>query len=73
MPDPRPTHVFVSRTTTGLKELAEEIAAILVERGVVPIIQTGFDPDWRSVPQMLQDKLMQADSVIALIGPVHGG
>jgi hypothetical protein len=77
-PDPakslmRTPRVFISRTTTGLKGLADEIAVILRERGFHPIIQTGFLPDWRSVPQMLQDKLLASDSVIALIGPVHGG
>jgi hypothetical protein len=42
-------------------------------RGAEPIIQTEFFPDWRSVPQMLQDQLIRCDSVIALIGIVHGG
>ncbi len=73
MSTPRKPRVFLSRTTTGLAALADEIAAILIERGVEPIIQTGFLPDWRNVPQMLQDKLHSCDSVIALIGPVHGG
>ena len=37
------------------------------------MVQSGFLPDWRSVPQMLQDQLHSCDSVIALIGPAHGG
>jgi tetratricopeptide (TPR) repeat protein len=64
--------VFISRTTAGLGPLADEIAQILRDRGAEPIIQSGFLPDWRSVPQMLQDKLISCDSVIALIGPIYG-
>ena len=69
----RKPRVFVSRTTAGLHDVADEIAAILLGRGADVVIQTGFLPDWRSVPQMLQDRLHGCDSVIALIGPVHGG
>ena len=70
---PRPPRVFISRTTTGLAGLGDEIAAILRVRGAEPVVQSGFLPDWRSVPQMLQDQLHSCDSVIALIGPAHGG
>ena len=73
MNTPRKPRVFISRTTAGLKVLAEEIAEILRQRGAEPVVQSHFLPDWRSVPQMLQDKLIACDSVIALIGPVHGG
>ena len=70
---PRQPRVFISRTTAGLADLAGEIAAILRERGAEVVLQNGFLPDWRSVPQMLQDKLHGCDSVIALLGPAHGG
>ena len=69
----RKPRVFISRTTAGLKDLADEIATILDDRGIKYIIQTEFLPDWRSVPQMLQQQIGQSDAVIALIGPVHGG
>ncbi|MBX7211649.1 MAG: tetratricopeptide repeat protein [Verrucomicrobiaceae bacterium] len=72
----RPPKVFISRTTAGLKDLADEIAALLRTRPVNPcevIIQTGFLPDWRTVPQMLQEQIKNCDAVIALIGPAHGG
>jgi hypothetical protein len=67
---PRHLRVFISRTTAGLKDVAEAIAGILRGRGVEVVIESGFLPDWRSVPEMLQDKLHGCDSVIA---PVHGG
>ena len=73
MSAPRPQKVFISRTTAGLKDLGDEIAVILRERGIEVIIQTGFLPDWRTVPQMLQDQIKNCDAVIALIGPAHGG
>lgn len=63
MPAPRPPKVFISRTTAGLKDLADEIAALLRERGAEPILQSGFLPDWRTPPQMLQDKLKAAAAV----------
>ncbi len=69
----RKPRVFLSRTTAGLAGLADEIAAILRGRGAEPVVQSGFLLDWRSVPQMLQDQLHSCDSVIALIGPAHGG
>lgn len=68
----RKCRVFLSRTTAGLKTLAAEVAEILEERGAEPVVQTDFLPDWRSVPQMLQERLISCDCVIALIGPVHG-
>lgn len=49
------------------------MAGVLRGRGVDVIIQTEFFPDWRTVPQMLQQQLGQSDAVIALIGPAHGG
>ncbi|HQZ66072.1 MAG TPA: DUF4062 domain-containing protein, partial [Planctomycetaceae bacterium] len=73
MSTPRKPRVFISRTTAGLKALADEIAEILRQRGAEPIVQSHFLPDWRSVPQMLQKELIACDCVIALIGPVHGG
>jgi len=50
----RNPRVFISRTTVGLKDIADEIAAIIRGRGADTVIQTGFLPDWRSVPQMLR-------------------
>lgn len=43
----RKPRVFLSRTTYGL---VDEIADILRERGAEPVVQSGFLPDWRSVP-----------------------
>ena len=40
-----PPRVFLSRTTSGLAGLADEIAAILRERGAEPVVQSGFLPD----------------------------
>lgn len=69
----RQPRVFISRTTAGLEALAEEVCAVLRGRDVEVIIQTELLPDWRTVPQMLQDQLLKCDAVIALIGPAYGG
>lgn len=69
----RPQKVFISRTTKGLGGIAEKVAAVLRGRGIEVIIQTEFRPHWASVRQMLQDRLMDCDAAICLIGPAHGG
>lgn len=37
-----PPRVFLSRTTSGLAGLADEIAAILRERGAEPVVRPAF-------------------------------
>jgi tetratricopeptide (TPR) repeat protein len=69
----RQPRVFISRTTAGLAALADNISAILRERDIEVIVQTDLLPDWRTVPQMLQELLRKCDAVIALIGPAYGG
>ena len=69
----RQVRVFISRTTKGLRGIAEKVASVLRSRGMEPVIQTEFLPHWASVRHMLQDRLKDCDAVICLIGPAHGG
>lgn len=64
--------VFNSRTTAGIKTLAERIAEVLRQRGIEPIIQTGFYPSTHDVKGMLAEHLQQCDAVICLIGSAYG-
>ena len=69
---PRPPRVFISRTTAGLAALAERVAGVLRQRGMEPIIQTGFYPSTHDVKGMLAEHLQQCDAVICLIGSAYG-
>jgi hypothetical protein len=69
---PPPARVFISRTTAGLKGLAERVAEVLRQRGIEPIIQTGFYPSTHDVKGMLAEHLQQCDAVICLIGTAYG-
>lgn len=40
----RQPRVLISRTTAGLAALAEQVAEVLRQRGIEPIIQTGTRP-----------------------------
>ena len=64
--------VYISRTTAGLKALAERVAEVLRQRGMEPIIQTGFYPSTHDVKGMLAEHLQQCDAVICLIGSAYG-
>jgi len=68
----RQPRVFISRTTTGLAALAEQVAEVLRQRGIEPIIQTGFYPSTHDIKGMLAEHLQQCDAVICLIGTAYG-
>ena len=51
----RPPRVFISRTTAGLAALAERVAEVLRQRGIEPIIQTGFYPSTHDIKGMLAE------------------
>lgn len=53
----RKPRVFISRTTAGLKALAERVAEVLRQRGIEPIIQTGFYPSTHDIKGMLAEHL----------------
>ncbi len=53
----RQPRVFISRTTAGLAALAERVAEVLRQRGIEPIIQTGFYPSTHDVKGMLAEHL----------------
>lgn len=68
----RQPRVFISRTTSGLAALAERAAEVLRQRGIEPIIQTGFYPSTHDVKGMLAEHLQHCDAVICLIGTAYG-
>ena len=55
-PAQRQPRVFISRTSSGLKALAERIAVVLRDRGIEVIIQTGFYPSTHDVKGMLAEQ-----------------
>ncbi len=64
--------VLISRTTAGLKDLAERVAEFPRQRGIEPIIQTGFYPSTHDVKGMLAEHLQQCDAAICPIGTAYG-
>jgi hypothetical protein len=72
MASTRKPRVFISRTTAGLAALAERVGELLRQRGIEPIIQTGFYPSTHDVKGMLAEHLQQCDAVICLIGSTYG-
>jgi tetratricopeptide (TPR) repeat protein len=66
------TSVFVSATTADLGGCRRQVADILIEAGVFPIIQDYFGPDPREIGGLLLDKILAADAVICLIGHAFG-
>ena len=55
----RTPRVFISRTTAGLAALAEQVAEVLRQRGIEPIIQTSFYPSTHDIKGMMAEHLQQ--------------
>jgi hypothetical protein len=70
---PRPTpYLFVSSTSTSLKDYREEAGRALRQKDIFAVIQEEFDTDYRTIREMLKDKISTCDGVICIIGPYYG-
>src|SRR5205823_7763600 len=67
--DPR---VFVSATTRDLGSFRKAVADVLLTLEARPVIQDHFAPDYRSVVEMLREKLGNCDAVLCLVGGRYG-
>jgi hypothetical protein len=69
----RPTfRIFVSATSADLGTHRQEISKILVSKGILPVEQSTFPPDYRDIENILVEKISECDAVICLIGNVFG-
>jgi hypothetical protein len=71
MPLHRP-EVFVSATSQDLRTCRQLIKEALLTLGCVPVEQTNFPPDARTVREMLRVKITACDAVVHVAGEVYG-
>jgi serine/threonine protein kinase/Flp pilus assembly protein TadD len=64
--------VFVSATSGDLTPFRKAVAQVLQTLEILPIVQDQFAPDYRSVVEMLREKIGECDAVICLVGRCYG-
>ncbi len=64
--------VFISATTRDLGSYRKAVGEILVTLGALPVVQDHFGPDYRSVVEMLREKVGGCDAAICLVGRHYG-
>jgi tetratricopeptide (TPR) repeat protein len=66
------TRVFVSATSKDLGTVRELVKEALLTMGCMPIEQTNFPPDYRSVREMIEEKVAGCEAVIHIVGIRYG-
>jgi tetratricopeptide (TPR) repeat protein len=64
--------VFVSATTHDLGTYRQEVSRALLTAEVLPIVQEYFSPDYRTILELLREKIQRCDAVICLVGFAYG-
>src|SRR5438067_6756604 len=64
--------VFVSATSRDLGSFRKAVSDVLLNLDVHPVVQDHFAPDYRSVVEMLREKIGQCDAVLCLVGRRYG-
>ena len=72
IPSEGTTRVFISATSKDLGTVRELVKQALLTMGCMPIEQTNFPPDYRSVRQMIEEKIAGCEAVIHIIGMRYG-
>src|SRR5262245_52810949 len=72
IPSEGTTRVFISATSKDLGTVRELLKQALLTMGCMPIEQTNFPPDYRSVRQMIEEKIADCDAVIHVVGVRYG-
>ena len=68
MPTPALSRVFISATSRDLGSFRKAVSDVLLTLDAHPVIQEHFAPDYRSVVEMLREKIGECDAVICLVG-----
>jgi hypothetical protein len=68
-PTPR---VFISATSADLASYRSAVKNVLETNGILPVEQTVFPPDFRTIEAMLEEKIRGCDAVVCLVGFVYG-
>src|SRR5438270_4423884 len=66
------TRVFISATSKKLGTVRELVKQALLTMGCMPIEQTNFPPDYRSVREMIEEKIAACEAVIHIVGIRYG-
>jgi len=67
-----PVRVFISATTKDLGTVRELVKQALLTMGCMPVEQTNFAPDYRSVQGMIEHKIADCEAVIHIVGLRYG-
>ena len=63
-----PVRVFISATSKDLGTVRELVKQALLTMGCMPVEQTNFAPDYRSVQGMIEHKIADCEAVIHIVG-----
>ncbi len=69
---PENNSVFISATSTDLASYRIAVRDALLTNRILPVEQTTFPPDFRSVEEMLERIIRDCDAVVCLVGFVYG-
>jgi tetratricopeptide (TPR) repeat protein len=64
--------VFISATSKDLGTVREEVKEALLTMECLPVEQSNFQPDYRSVQEMIEHKIGLCDAVIHVVGQRYG-
>jgi len=67
-----PVRVFISATSKDLGTVRELVKQALLTMGCMPVEQTNFAPDYRSVQGMIEHKIADCEAVIHIVGLRYG-
>lgn len=66
-------HVFISAASDDLRSARQVVKNALLSVGCYPIVQEHFEPDYRTVADMIRERIEECHAVIHLIGYRYGG
>jgi tetratricopeptide (TPR) repeat protein len=72
VPSEGTTRVFISATSKDLGTVRELVEEALLTMDCMPIEQTNFPPDYRSVREMIEEKVAGCEAVIQIVGIRYG-
>jgi tetratricopeptide (TPR) repeat protein len=67
-----PPRVFVSATSKDLGTVRELVKQALLTMGCMPVEQSNFPPDYRSVHEMIKHRIAGCEAVIHIVGCCYG-
>ena len=66
-------HVFISAASDDLRSARHVVKDALLSLGCHPIVQEHFEPDYRTVEEMIRSRIEGCHAVVHLIGKRYGG